>query len=238
MKNIDFSIFSLILEVSFFLVDREIEEKPCKKSHSIIFQHKIEGLIIGIGLSNSKENMALALALYDKLGKGRVHMYYIRIYETFSNYLDFPDLRKIVSISKNFNQKNDGFSKNQIINRFSKSENSEFSKLENYEVSNKSDQNDEFSNKNENNEFVENKKEEFSNQKNKDFFNKNKNILTKNEAFSGSNADFTDVFLGNGNVVLALTLEENMVVYFRMFDDVLFNTSIKFIIINQIIFSK
>lgn len=141
--------------MSFFLVDQESLEESCKISHSMVFQHKIEGLIIGVGLSNNKENMALALAMHDENGKGRVHNYYIRIYETFSKSLD-------VSIEK----EKSSFLKNSILG-----------------------------------EKIHENSEELMN--------------------------FTDIYLGNGNVVLTMTLEENLVVFFRMFDDVLFNTLIK-----------
>ena len=106
-----------------------MDEASCQKAHNMLFQHKIEGLIIGLGLDNNKETLALALALYDQAGKQKGHNYYIRIYEIYKE-------------------------------------------------------------------------------------------LDKNQ-------DFEDIFLGNGNVVLSLTVEENLVVFFRMFDDVLFNTLMK-----------
>lgn len=39
--------------------------------------------------------------------------------------------------------------------------------------------------------------------------------------------NFSDLYLGQGNVILSLTVQENLVVYFRMFDEVIFNTMIK-----------
>lgn len=123
-------------------------------------------MIVGVSLSNNKENLALALALYDRNNKGKAHDYYIRIYET---------------ISKDLMKKKNDFSYNSLLSQ----EEILHKKVISIDLE-------------DNNEIIQ-------------------NIITK----------YNDVYLGNGNVVLALTIEENLVVYFRMFDDVLFNTLIK-----------